>query len=303
MASCIDNDAYIAAANAQGDYEIKVATSRAVISAGVLAAQIAMRSYISGKQQDIADRQMQIGETLREQAKKFWEIDKALLSETCATPMPKADYSLKETFSNMLGDADCIAKPCKDVNPCFAAEAKNIERKHEVDLANFAMRYAENRKTALEDRRWKRKYKSLQAMRGIYSGADRMFDNAAQMAGSAAANKAAIINGALFAAGVIVASPPQMPTYQGRKEYSWDGTTTTKTDNQVYKVDTVVPATMGAPTGQQHVAMGPYDGRMPKDAELNANSVPVQEDGTTPLNPFWSDANSFANEFAPYRTK
>lgn len=309
MASCITNAAYKAAAEAQGDAEIEAAKTNALISAGVLAANIAMRSTIAGQQQAIRDRQINIAETMRGQAKKFWELDKVILAEACGAPVPKAQFQkYADLFQGFVEPVQCgaVVDPCLSVNPCFDAEAKNVLRKHEVDQANFALAYAENRRQALDDRRWSRKSKALQLFRGQYSGPDKSLVHAGALAGSMGAALGGIVTAALGVAGYVSNVTPPSSIGQGRREYSWGGDTPTATVTEpIVVARPVVPTTIGAPTGQQpsYVPTGPYDGRMPKDAELNANSVPVQSDGTTPLNPFWSEANNFATEYAPYRTK
>lgn len=242
--TCIDNCAYVQAATAQGVSEKNNAEAKAYISAAILAVQIATRGEIDGKQEAIIDRQITIAETLRTQAKKYWDVEKALMVDACAAAKPTENYSAKDVFTGLLdkqtGKYDsCVGTGvCLVENPCQTAQTSYASAIHKADMANFSMRIAENRKIALEDRRWNRRYKSLQAMRGIYSGADKLFENAAQYAGAQASNTNQIINGALATAGFIVTSQPQTPTYMGRKEYSWGGDSNVPAVRQVFTVRT-----------------------------------------------------------------
>jgi len=225
MAGCtgITDPQYLKAAEAQGDYEINAAQTQAIISGGVLAAQILLRNYISNKTDAIRDRQLAIAETFRDQLRKFWEVDKALLSDACSKPVPETDYGIARTFLDFVGTNDCVETgiPCIVVDPCTRGSTAMALMTAKVDAANFGMRYAENRQRALDDQRFSRKFKTLQSIRGIYSGADRLIDHAGGTAGIA--SLASMINAGLGIAGVFSVSKQIMPEYQGRREYYWGG--------------------------------------------------------------------------------
>jgi len=265
----ITNEDYLKAAQAQGDYEIENAAIQGLIAAGVLAAQILIRNYISDKTDDIQDRQLQIAETFREQLRRFWDIDKSVLADACAKPVPKTDYEIARTFMDFVGSGSCqeVGLPCITVDPCTRGSTAMALAIAKVDAANFGMRYAENRQRALDEQRFSRKFKSLQSVRGIYSGVDRLIDHAGATSGYA--QLGSMITAGLMLAGAASVAKPIMPTYQGRREYKWDGDSNVAASREPFQVNTIKQETRSFPVIDNTANGVPYDSPAPLSKETD----------------------------------
>ncbi len=241
---CIDDAAYVDAAQKQGQFEVQQAITREIIAGGVLAAQILVRNSISDKEDEIGQRQIAVAERFRSQLRKFWDVDKALISEACAAPKPSAEYSTAHTFVNLIGEPNCDDNLpyCVKNDPCSSTQTALSMMIHKVDSANFGLRFAENRQIAKEDLRWARRYKALASARGISSGAARLADYTGTIGRGAALG--AIVSGALATAGFLSMAKPMAPTYQGRREYSWGGQEPVEASKGPFIVSSTSPVRM-----------------------------------------------------------
>ena len=237
----ITDSQYINAANAQGDFEVENAKTNRYIAGGVLAAQILLRNYVSSKSDEIKSRQLTIAETLRGQLKKYWEIQKSLLTESCAAAVPTTDYSIANQFSGYIAKPDCdkFGVSCINVDPCTKNATATAIAIAKVDAANFGMRYAENKQRAYDEQRFARRFKTLQSIRGIYAGADRLIDHAGAISGYT--SLAGIITSGLRTAGNISKITPIIPTYVGQAEYTWNGNLNVPASQAPFVISTTAP--------------------------------------------------------------
>lgn len=180
---CVEDSAYIAAAQRQADAITTEATVQAAIQAGLLLWQRYAQGAIADLRQELADRRMKMAEEVLAHAQAGWAAEAALVGEVMSTSevgpaysiMVAADNSVEEAWAGADGGFDAeLARHGLAATTCEDARIGRGMALVQTDLLAHMMRSAEGRSIALNDRRFSRQLTVLGMGRGILQAAETM---------------------------------------------------------------------------------------------------------------------------------
>jgi len=180
---CIDDIAYIAAADAQALALKEEAAVWLAIQLALMAAQRYVSDKISGMQEELAKRRMAMGEEALAHAKKTWAKEKAFVDEVMAVPKFEPNYvHAQATLIEvdrveglaLLATDDKLARLGLQVSACEDSRTRRLIANVRTDLTSHAMRAAEGRAVALNDQRFSRQLSAAALGRGVLMDARSM---------------------------------------------------------------------------------------------------------------------------------
>lgn len=172
---CINDAAYVKAAQEQADSIESEAESWAAIQIALLVAQVTSSSYIADKQAELADRRYTMAKEAVEHAKKTWSYEQAFVQDTMGEAVHQPLYATAQIVMQETDRMEDLALEETEkhltrlgmtVGACDDTRMKRGMAVARTDLVAHSMRSAEARAFMLNDRRYSRQLTAVGLGRG-----------------------------------------------------------------------------------------------------------------------------------------
>jgi len=204
---CVTDEGYIDAATKAAEVIWQNGITDIAITAALALAQKNARTTVADMQAEIADRQMALAEAAHAQAAAFWGEETDFVNDAFGQGLAAPErVPLAIGWGQYAYDANANARAawvkasramCMPPTRCDDARWSFQVAKNVVDTTNHALRQAESRADALNDRRYARQYAALGLGQGKLHSAKTYAAVAGLAAGSAGGMLVGTINSGL----------------------------------------------------------------------------------------------------------
>jgi hypothetical protein len=174
-----DQEAYLVAAKTQADAIVYEAVQWTAIQIALMAAQRAVRGAISDMQEKLANRRMVLAEKALAHAQATWPKEAAFIAEAFAEAKHTPDYSTVPAVGPEVDRTEGLGQDYLDTlltrqglefSACDQSRGERATAQARTDLVGHAMRSAEAKSIAFNDRRYSRQLAALGMGRGRLAG-------------------------------------------------------------------------------------------------------------------------------------
>lgn len=173
--ACIGDAAYIEQTTKQAKAITDEALAWVAIQVALMAAQYSTSTSIADMQKGLAQRRLNMANDAIAHAKKTWEKEYAFVAETMSEAAYTPQYGFAQIMLNEVDRVEDVAVEAVDtrlsrlgltVGACDDARTRRGMATARTDLVSHAMRAAEGRAIALNDRRFSRQLAAVGLGRG-----------------------------------------------------------------------------------------------------------------------------------------
>lgn len=220
---CIGDSAYIAAAQTESVSILARGAAELLVTVALALWKFNVGKRITDMQAELAERQVALAETIEGHAASFYGAEAAMVAaamgEGKATPDRfgmSTGWQALSVEANAAGRADWLKAAramCMVPDRCDDGRWSAASSRNEIDTANFALRQAEVRSDAHNDRRYARQLGAIGIGQGNIGGAANYSKVAGQLAGNLTSMLNSSINSAAGLLGYAINRAPITPQW------------------------------------------------------------------------------------------